>query len=128
MNTGNSLIWCILLIMFVFTFVFLMEMIIPISKKYELNRISRQFQIIIEDNGGLTTQERKDLEKTLEDHDFLDIQVTAPKPGTIKFGESIEFIVEVVYKKNQLKSLFQRSNQSFIMRYRITTLSRRVVN
>lgn len=128
MDAGNSLVWCILFIIFIFTFVFLVELVIPISKKYELDRICRQYQITIENKGGLTEDQVTELENELEEGDFRIVGISVVKPGTVKFGELLDFIVEVEYKRSQIKALFEREDQEIQIRYKMTTLSRRVVN
>lgn len=128
MNAGDSILWCVLLILFIIVFVFLIEMFVPISKKVELNTLSRKFVITMENQGGLSEAQVDDLKNRLMDKAFSDIGIHAPKPNTVKFGEDLSLNVSVTYKHNRIKHIFLRTEENILMNYDIVTKSRRVIN
>ena len=128
MDVGRSLIWCVVFIFFIIILVFLIEKIVPISKKLELDRICSYYLLKVENNGGLNTSEIDDLNKTLTTNGFTNIKITVNEPETVKFGNKVKLSVTCSYRQSELRSDLKRSLIEYPMEYQSIVLSRRIIN
>ena len=106
--------------------VFIVEFFVPLSMKSDMNFYCRNTLLKMEAEGGLTGQERLELEIELSGEGFTNIYITGTDNG--RQGEMLNLHVDADYSYSKLTALFSRTNVIQHMSYSMTTMSRKVVN
>lgn len=106
--------------------VFIVEFFVPLSMKSDMNFYCRNTLLKMEAGGGLTGQERLDLEIALSGEGFTNIYITGTDNS--RQGEMLNLHVDADYSYSKLTALFSRTNVIQHMSYSMTTMSRKVVN
>jgi hypothetical protein len=115
-----------ILVIFITILVYMVEFFIPLSAKADMNTCCRNALLRMEMLGGLSMDDKSDLQNELESKGFFNTVIN----GTpfAKHGEEITLHVEAEYTHSKLTGLFIRRNISRQMIYKKTSIARRVVN
>ncbi|MDD4494739.1 MAG: hypothetical protein PHV32_10435 [Eubacteriales bacterium] len=124
--TSKVVVYAIILVTTMCLVVSVIEMIVPLSVKAEMDTSCRNALLSMEINGGLTENHRLDLNNKLRETGFTEICINGTESA--KFGEEICIRVEATYNYSRLISLFDRSVIGQKMKYERVSISRRVMN
>lgn len=116
----------IVLVVTIAVLVYVVEFFLPLSAKSDMNVICRDTLLKMETAGGLSTNERLDMESELMTRGFLNIVANGTENE--KQGEALRLHVEADYTYNKLTALFIRNNITQHMSYDKTSMSRKVIN
>lgn len=116
----------LILVVFITVLVYMVEFFIPLSAKADMNTCCRNTLFKMEIMGGLSADDKADLQNELEGKGFSNVIIN----GTYfaKHGEEITLHVEAEYTYSKLGGLFIRRNTSQQMAYKKTSIARKVVN
>jgi hypothetical protein len=115
-----------ILVIFITILVYMVEFFIPLSAKADMNTYCRNTLFKMEVMGGLSKDDKDDLQNELESKGFSNIIIN----GTpfAKHGKEITLHVEAEYTYSKLTGLFIRRNISRQMVYKKMSIARKVVN
>ena len=116
----------ILLVTITALLVFIVEFFLPLSMKSDMNMICRNTLLKMEAAGGLSDQDKSELQLQLQNKGFIEIFITGTQK--VKQGDSLNIHVEAQYTGSRLTALLKRETVRQLMVYDKTSLSRRVVN
>lgn len=116
----------VLLVVMVCILVFIVEFFLPLSVKADMNMLCRNTLLKMESDGGLSENERLELQTELEKRGFESVAITGTPYA--RQGERLNLRVEGAYRYSKLSSLFLRSDTLQVMGYDKASMSRRVVN
>mgnify|MGYP000176579573 CR=1 FL=1 len=116
----------IMLVFVVFLLVYMVEFLIPLSVKADIDMICRSALLNMENDGGLSSEKRRELKAELESRGLTGVVITATENA--KQGERLTLRVEGNYTYSRVTSLFGRGDVTLRIVYDKTTMSRKVVN
>lgn len=116
----------IVLIAIISVMVFAIEFFLPLSAKSDMNILCRNTLLKMETAGGLTEQDRLELQASLQAKGFLNISVSGTQNA--RQGGDLNLHVEVEYSCSKLTALLNRKKELLSMVYDKSSLSRKVVN
>lgn len=122
----KAIVTGIILIIMVTMLVYMVEFFLPLSMKADLDMLCRSTLLRMENAGGLSAAERKELRSELEAKGLSDVVVTAT--ANAKQGGMLTLHVEGDYTYNRLTALFKREDVKLRMVYNKASMSRKVVN
>ena len=122
----KAVVFAILMVIMICIAVSLVEMVIPLSARAEMNTQCRRTLLNMEVQGGLTSDEKTSLEKILNEVGFSSISISGTE--TAKFGDEMFLKVEAKYCYSRLMGLFSRNETEQKMMYERISVSRKVVN
>lgn len=122
----KAIVTGIILIIMVTMLVYMVEFFLPLSMKADLDMLCRSTLLRMENAGGLSAAERKELRSELEAKGLSDVVVTAT--ANSKQGGMLTLHVEGDYTYNRLTALFKREDVKLRMVYNKASMSRKVVN
>lgn len=102
-------------------------MIVPMSKKNAMDIECRKTLLKMENDNGLTTSEKNNLQNKLTSLGLKEIIITGTPTGTKKKGEELNLKVEVKYDYRSFKSMFTTEKTTSMMVYDRTITSRQVL-
>ena len=82
----------------------------------------------VEAKGGLSNEEKAQVEKELKDMGLTGIEVNAPEVGDVKYGQEAIVIVKAKYSHRMLVSLFTFTNNEQEFEYNRSVVCRKVQN
>ena len=106
--------------------VFVVEFFLPLSMKSDMDIICRDTLLKMESAGGLTNNERNNMEDELAARGFQN--VVANGTESARQGGSLRLHVETDYNYDKMTALFVSSLVTQHMSYDKTSMSRKVVN
>lgn len=123
---AKAIVFGIALVMTVGLVTSLVELIVPITAKINLNACCRNALLRMEAEGGLTQENREDLIDSLRENGFANIIVT----GTIRAskGEKVFLSVRADYEYSRMTGFFYREKTVQPMSYERISVARKVVN
>ena len=127
MNTTNTIVLSVVIVLLLSISVFLIELFIPISKKFEMNSICRKYLFIVEANGNLSAEEIEELTGSLEHIGLNDVSIEVDSDGS-KFGDEVKFEVTAEFAHNSLANLFNRNIERMLIRYDRELTIRKIIN
>ena len=104
------------------------ELIIPVSKKLDFNVSCRKALMKVEAKGGLSYEEKEQIENELKDMGLTGIEVNAPEVGDVKYGQEAIVIVKAKYSHRMLVSLFTFTDNEQEFEYNRSVVCRKVQN
>jgi len=116
----------IMLILAVAMIVYLVEFFIPLSVKADIDILCRSALLKMENAGGLSESEKRELKVCLEGKGLTGVVIYATENA--RQGEMLTLRVEGDYTYSRLAGLFSRRDQTIRMIYDKSAMSRRVVN
>lgn len=123
---ARAIVTGIILVITASMLVFSVEFFLPLSAKGDMNILCRSTLLKMETAGGLTENDRQELENELANEGFTGITATGTQSA--RQGEILNLHVEAQYVHNRLTMLFSRETQVLGMVYDKSSLSRKVVN
>lgn len=102
------------------------NLLVPVSAKFEMNTYCRSTLLKMEIAGGLTDKDRDNLYEGLASRGFRNIEIN----GTVsaRLGDYIELTVEADYPVTKLTDVFGRKEGAEHMVYRKRSVCRKVIN
>lgn len=128
MGLTKSIVWGILITLFLGISVMMIEYFVPISAKSEFDHVCRGYMIKAETYGGLSSDEVDKLKEELEKLGLRDVKVDYPNINSKKKGQDINLKVQGVYSYNQISGIIIREDKELNFIYDISTVSKRVTN
>ena len=116
----------VILIVLTSMLVFMVEFFPPLSVKAEMDMLCRSALLRMENAGGLSFEECRELQAGLEEKGLRDVTVSAAAHSG--YGGILTLRAEGDYVYNRLASLFGRKDMKVHMVYNKAAISRRVVN
>lgn len=124
---AKVMLWGVLIIMMLSIFVVVVDKCMLLSLKFDFNAYCRAALLKMENENGLSPQERNNLQTKLANKGFTNITITAPM--TVMQGQDLNIRVEAEYSYRRLTSIYSdRINTSQRMIYDKTSMARRVIN
>lgn len=127
MNTTNTIVLAVVIILLLCISIFIIELFIPINRKFEMNSICRKYVFIVEDRGDLNAEENSELINRLENINLEAITISIDSTGS-KFGDEVNFSVSAQSKHNSLTQLFSRNVERILIRYERKLTIRKIIN
>lgn len=127
MDTSSILVMSIVLILLMMVLVFLVELLIPIQVKFEMNGICRGYIYKVESNGSLSSEEMKDLRNALSEIGLIDTSIEVLSEGS-RFGDKVTLMITAKYKHNRLVTIHQRKEEALAFKYERTYFIRKIKN
>lgn len=122
----KSMVTGIVLIFMVFFLVYFVEFFLPLSVKADIDMLCRSTLLRMENEGGLSIDEKRSLQTELEKAGLTDVIINASAGA--KQGGVLSLNVAGDYTYNRITGLFKREDVVIKMVYSKTAMSRKVVN
>ncbi|HHW32033.1 MAG TPA: hypothetical protein GXX20_10245 [Clostridiaceae bacterium] len=124
--SAKAIIFSILLIIIITFTISTVELFLPLAARADMNMLCRKCLLQMEVNGGMSPAIKDELYQKLAATGFKDIVIQGTENAA--YGNEISLTVEAGYTYSRIEALFTRTEVVQRMRYKGTSLSRKVVN
>lgn len=128
MGIDQVVVFCLLLIIGLFFFVFILDYMMPLYLKFEFDSLCRDYALLIEAQNGLDNNQRDHLAETLGNRRINVLKIECSKPNHIKKGDWIHFTVAAEYQKTVFKALFERETITYGFNFTQEIISNKASN
>lgn len=124
---AKPIVWGVAIVLMLAIVVVVVDYCMLLSLKFEFNADCRAALLKMENENGLSLQERNSLQTRLTSKGFSNITITAP--STAMQGQELSLRVEADYRYQKLMSIYSaRTSKTQRMVYDNTSMARRVIN
>lgn len=127
MDTSNVIVVSMAIIILLLFAVFVMELLVPMQLKFEMNGICRSYIYTIESTGGLSLEDKNSLKKSLEDVGLSGITIDIKKEGN-RHGDKVEVNIGCDYSHKRLINLYSRKDKSLVFKFERIYFIRKIKN
>lgn len=124
--TVKAVVFAIMFVFMIMLFVYMVELLPPLSVKSDMNICCRNALLKMEVQGGISETIYDELEDSLKALGLVNVDIRGTTVA--KQGEEINLRVEADYAYSRFKSLFFRESVTQKMVYSKASISRKVIN
>lgn len=123
----STITFAVILVIMICVIVFMLELMIPLQVKFDMNGLCRTYYFQVEAQGSLTSEEQTSLTDALEAIGLEDISIVIADSDR-RFGSMVTFEVQGQYRRQRMIRLFEREAVDYSMIYERTCYVRKITN
>lgn len=127
MGIDQTVVMGVALVLLLTLFVMAFDYVIPMIIKFEFDTICRKYVLLSESQNGLSEEDFQKLTLELQALGLIDSQIECGKIGEVKRGEVHEFEAQSIYMQKKFTSVFSRTEQEILFKYKQDYLARKIV-
>lgn len=128
MENSNIITFTLVLITILFTFVTMINFIIPFKYKSDFDDVSSSYHALVQLEGGLSSEVRNQLKENLEAIGMEDVTIICKSNKEVRYGEKFEFYVSASIETRIPNAYLIFENKKETLEFRRVSFSKKLIN